>query len=134
MNNLFRIAEEAGIRVEYCSIPLNGSISTPDPDGDFVLMDYSLIEAGAAERVHLAHELGHCQTGSFYNRFSPLDVRGKHEHRADKWAIRTLIPIDRYRDALLQGYTEPWELAEYFNVTEDFIRRAAALYNGEGRG
>ena len=40
-----------------------------------------------------AHELGHCETGSFYNRYAKLDVRQQHENRADKWAIRRLVPM-----------------------------------------
>ena len=43
MNEMFRIAANAGIRVEYCRLPLNESVSAPDPNGDFILMDYSLL-------------------------------------------------------------------------------------------
>ena len=128
MTKLFRAAHEAGIRVEYCQIPLNGSISAPDAEGDFVLMDYSLIGTGPTERVHLAHEIGHCTTDSFYNRHTPFDIRQKHENRADKWAIKKLVPEDELNEAVSNGITEPWELAEYFNVTEDFMKKAVCYY------
>ena len=108
MNRLFRIAQETGITVEYCNIPKNESISVQDDAGDFVLMDYSLISSGAKERTHLAHELGHCMTGSFYNRHSGLDVRQKHENRADKWAIEAMIGEDALKKAVADGYTELW--------------------------
>ena len=128
MNEMFRIAANAGIRVEYCRLPLNESVSAPDPDGDFILMDYSLLRASKRERVHMAHELGHCSTGSFYNRHTPFDVRQCHENRADKWAIKKLIPKDELNEAVSNGITEPWELAEYFNVTEDFMKKAVCYY------
>lgn len=133
MDDLFRIAKESGVRVEYCSLPLNESVSAQDPDGDFILMDYGLIASGASERVHLAHELGHCATGSFYKPYSKLDIRGRHEYRANKWAIHKLVPFCSLNKALKQGATEVWELAEYFNVTEDFIRAAIFLYQSEGK-
>ena len=34
MTDLHRIADEAGIRVECCRIPLNESLSVEDDDGD----------------------------------------------------------------------------------------------------
>lgn len=128
MNRLFQIAQEAGIAVEYCNIPINESISVQDDAGNFVLMDYSLIASGAKERTHLAHELGHCETGSFYNRYSGLDIRQKHENRADKWAIAQLVPKDELEQAVAKGYTELWELAEYFDVSEDFMKKAVCWY------
>ena len=128
MTDLHRIADEAGIRVEYCRIPLNESLSVEDADGDFVLMDYGLINTGAAERTHLAHEIGHCVQGAFYNPYATLDVREKHEKRADKWAIEALIPADDLEQAIADGYTEIWSLAEHFNVTEDFMKKAVCWH------
>lgn len=128
MNNLFCIAKDAGIIVEYCRIPLNESISIQDSYGDFILIDYSLIGTGLKEKIHLAHEIGHCVKGAFYNAYSSLDVRQKHENRADKWAIEELISREDFHDALEKGYTEIWELAEYFEVTEDFMRKVICWY------
>lgn len=76
----------------------------------------------------LFHELGHCETGSFYNQWASRDVRKKHENRANKWAIKMLIPEDELKTAISDGRTEIWELAEYFSVTEDFMRKAVCWY------
>ena len=128
MTELFQQAHQRGIQVEYCRLPLNLSISAPDPEGDFILMDYSLIRAGARERVHLAHELGHCVTGSFYSRHTARELRQKHENRADKWAIVQLVPAQALAGAVQQGYTQLWELAELFGVTEEFMKKALCYY------
>ena len=128
MTNLFHAAQKAGITVEYCRIPLNASLSVQDEGGDFVLMDYSLLKDETNERVHLAHEIGHCIKGAFYNAYAAHDVRQKHENRADKWAIRQLIPKSAFFRALGNGYTEICQLAEYFNVTEEFMRKALCYY------
>ena len=81
------------------------------------------------ERVHLAHELGHCETGAFYNVYAKCDIRRKYERRADKWAIRQLIPKRAWNAALRDGIVEVWDLAEYFDVTEDYVRKAHELYS-----
>lgn len=39
------------------------------------------------EKEALAHELGHCEYGGFYNRHSKYDIRAKAERRADKWGF-----------------------------------------------
>lgn len=94
----------------------------------YIGMDPFQIETSAQERVHLAHELGHCKTGSFYNVYSALDVREKQEKKADRWAVMQLVPAAELREAFSSGVVEVWELAEYFDVTEDFIRKAIEIY------
>ena len=128
MNKLFQIAQRSSVTVEYCHIPLNESISVEDAAGDFVLLNYGLISARAKERTHLVHELGHCVTGSFYSRHSGLDVRQKRENRADKWAIEELIGEAALNAAVSEGNTEVWQLADYFNVSEEMMKKAICLY------
>ena len=76
----------------------------------------------------MAHELGHCETGSFYCKEAALDIRQKHEHQADKWAIGRLIPVDQLDDAVAEGCTDVWSLADHFGVTEGFMRKAVCWY------
>lgn len=90
------------------------------------------LETEAEERVHLAHELGHCITGSFYNMFSETDIRRKHEIRADRYAATLLVPVEELKSQFRKGITEIWSLAEYFDVTEDFIRKAIDNYSVMG--
>lgn len=69
-----------------------------------------------------------CVQGAFYNPHAVLDAREKHEKRADKWAIEALIPADDLEQAIADGYTEIWSLAEHFNVTEDFMKKAVCWH------
>ena len=64
---LYEAAEEQNIPVLTFPLPGCGSVSVMDGDGCAIGMDKSVQDAGIQERVHLAHELGHCVTGSFYN-------------------------------------------------------------------
>lgn len=129
IQNLYDFAKQQNIEVLFHAMPENGSMSLMLEDGRcFVGMDESVRDGGVQERVHLSHELGHCVTGSFYNIYAAVDHRQRHENRANKWAIQTLIPVSELDDAIAEGYTEVWELAERFQVTEEFIRKAVCLY------
>lgn len=94
---------------------------------NYVGLDYSLLWMPAAERVCCAHELGHCIRGAFYNRYAPHDLRARYEVKADKWAIKKLVPRDELEQAIKDG-REPWELAELFGVTEEFMQKAMHWY------
>lgn len=109
--------------------PKTGSMSIRAESGScYIALDPSIQDGGAQERVHLGHELGHCVTGSFYNRYAAMDLRARHENRADRWAVRALVPACALRQAVADGCTELWELAERFGVTEEFMRKAVCLY------
>ena len=128
-SNLYALAKQQNIEVLSCPMPENGSMSLMLEDGKcFIGMDEGVRDGGVQERVHLSHELGHCITGSFYNIYAAVDHRQRHENRANKWAIQALIPVEALDDAIAEGCTEVWELAERFQVTEDFIRKAVCLY------
>ena len=91
-------------------------------------VDPMQLASEADEAVKLAHELGHCETGSFYNRYTPLDLRAKPERQAWDWAIERLLPRDQLENAMTAGYQEPYALSEYFGLPEPFVWRALAYY------
>lgn len=126
---LYQLADAEHIAVYSFDLPQTHSLSLMNNDGSCaVAIDPFGLNSTKDEKIRLAHELGHCVTGSFYNRYSDFDIKAKSEYRADKWAIKKLIPKDELQAAFEQGYTEPWNLAEYFNVTEEFIIKAVNLY------
>jgi len=129
VQNLYALASQQNIEVLSFSMPDSGSMSVMTDAGDcYIGMDDRVRDGDVRERIHLAHELGHCLTGSFYNFYAALDCRQRHENRADKWAIRKLVPVDDLDDAVAEGCTELWELAERFGVTEGFMKKAVCLY------
>ncbi len=126
---LYDFAKQQNIEVVPFPIPENGSMSIQMDNGQCVIgMDTSLAADTVLERVHLSHELGHCVTGSFYSIHTAVDSRQRHENRADKWAIQTLISVDDLDNAVACGCTETWELADHFGVTEEFLRKALCWY------
>lgn len=119
-NVLFDIAEKENVKIYYGDIEDILAMSVPNA----ICINIGLFCRTAQERVCLAHELGHCVNDAFYNRFSPIDERSKHEAVANKWAIKKLVPKDELETAFRKGCQNTYELAEYFGVTEDFIRIA----------
>ena len=112
-----------------------GAMSVCDDEGDCIIaLDVRKIAGFSDHKVKLAHELGHCKRGTFYNQYSDYDVRSRHEYRADKWAVQKIAPYDELICACRQGYTEVWQLADYFGVTENFISRAFEIYRNMGYG
>lgn len=127
--DLYDQAQRDGVSIYWFDLEAAESLSCPGPDGQgAIAMNPWKMSTIADETVKLAHELGHCATGSFYNRFATLDLRQKHESRADRWAIKKLIPKDELQEAVAHGCREAWELAEYFNVTEPFVWKAIEYY------
>lgn len=127
--DLYILAEQQNIEVIKTALPENGSLSIMDDNGNcYIGIDESVMDGDALERVHMGHELGHCLTGSFYNRHTKFDVRQRHEIRADKWAIKQLVTVEALDEAVADGCCEIWELAERFGVTEQFMKKAVCYY------
>lgn len=131
-DSLIAYAEAEGIPVFYGNIPFSKSMSVWYNNRAYIAIDPSLVESSADGKVKIGHELGHCQTGSFYTRWSPVDVLEKHEYRADKWAAHKLIPPETLQRVMREGYTELWQIAERLDVTECFVERAIGIYQNEG--
>ncbi|MBQ8016170.1 MAG: ImmA/IrrE family metallo-endopeptidase [Clostridia bacterium] len=128
-NELYRIAEQSGTEIICFDLPQTVSVSVLSGGGScYIGLDPFRIETTAQERVHLAHELGHCETGAFYSLHSAAETRGRCENRADRWAIKALVPFCELLSAFQSGITDLWALAEHFDVTEDFMRKALNHY------
>ena len=126
---LYDLAQQNNIRVRNFPLPEFGSLSIQTDDGDcYIGIDVETQDGNVQERVHIGHELGHCLTGSFYSIHTAVDSRQRHENRADKWAVKQLIPVDDLDAAVANGCSEIWELAEHFGVTEQFMQKAVCYY------
>lgn len=95
-----------------------------------VFVDPSYFSTVMKMKEAIAHEIGHCATGCTHKVSSPLDLVAKHEYKANRWAIEKYLPFEAINSAMKKGCTEPWELADYFNVSEEFIRKAIRYYTG----
>lgn len=129
LSKLYQIAQREQIEVDCFDLGKREALSIMDESGNcYIAIDPYQLISNRDEKLKLAHEIGHCITGSFYNVHATVDCRQKHENTADKWAVNQLIPASALDEAVAEGCTELWELAEKFDVTEDFMRKAVCLH------
>lgn len=129
---LYEYAEEQGYDVYWYDFGPGGieSVSVLEPsDGKcYIGIDPFKLDSTADEMEKGLHELGHCDTGAFYNEYATCDIRQKHENKADKRSIELRLSAEDLDAAVADGCTELWELADRFDMTEGFMRKAVCWY------
>ena len=100
-------------------------------NGRIVGINTARFDSSAEVRTALIHEDGHFASGAFYLPYSPYQLKAQAEYRADKAAVLKHIPYPELAARLRRGDTLA-DAAEYFCVTEDFLRKAYALYRDMG--
>lgn len=126
LNEIYNDCAEKGIDVDY--YPMKHAKGLAFPNG-WIALDVDKMENSIEEKEVLAHEEAHIETGSFYNVYSPLDIKAKHEKRAANATIKKLVPRDELIEAINCGLVEHWQLAEYFDVSDKFMLSAMEYYN-----
>ena len=82
-----------------------------------------------AEKLSIvAEEIGHYKTssGNILEQDSIANI--KQELQARRWAYEKVLPLDLVMQAITNGLTEVYDLAEHFDVTEMFMRECLKHY------
>lgn len=76
----------------------------------------------AAKACVLAEELGHYYTtaGDIIDQHDATNR--KQENVARQWAYKKILPIENILFALQDGHTDIWDMAEYLDVDEAFLK------------
>ncbi len=127
-NKLYQIADQEGIEVGGYNLPENKAVTVNIGDKYFVGIDLNVLCSVNEERVCLAHELGHCIEGAVYDNNACASVRNKQEAKALRWAIERLVPLDKLKQQLKCGNDDLVALADYFEVTLEFMYEAVMYY------
>ncbi len=129
---LYTLAEKLDIPVYWYTMdsPAESLVVELAPGHTAIALDPLKFKDLPDEKYKLAHELGHSATGALYRLDTPLDERGRSEQRADRWAIELLLPFQLLQETVHQGRSDPAELAEYFQLPQDFVEKAVAYYTG----
>lgn len=128
MNGLLEFAKENHIKIELFPMRTVKACSIPHS----IALNPNKIKTNQELKECLAHELGHQATGSFYKLNSKFETRARMEERSTRWAVQMLIPAEDLKKAFQKGYTQAWELAEYFDVTESFIKDTVRIHKLKG--
>ncbi|MBB6600954.1 ImmA/IrrE family metallo-endopeptidase [Bacillus pumilus] len=122
-HSLLKSATASGIDVYEKVLSLN----TKGLYGDNVIWINRALSS-VEKTCTLAEELGHHFTthGNILDQ-TKLKNR-KQELRAREWGYNLLFPLDKLIDAQRAGIRNRFELAEYLNVTEQFLEDALKRY------
>jgi hypothetical protein len=113
--------------IPYMGCP--GPGATVRDQGQYaVFLDFSQIRSTRLLRGVCCHELGHVATGSLHKVDSPYELVERSEYRANRWAAEKFLTEQDFRAAFSCGYTEPWQLAEYFDMPEADILNALTYW------
>ncbi|MBE6729141.1 MAG: ImmA/IrrE family metallo-endopeptidase [Ruminococcaceae bacterium] len=128
LNDLYEIANRNNIKVMDFNLPENTAVTIEIGDGCYVGVNPAVFTSSRQEKVVIAHELGHIETGSLYSVGENKTERCKKEAKAQKWAVESLVPFDQLKEAIDKGYDDNQSLAEYFDVTEEFMFNVLLYY------
>ena len=126
LERLYEQAESEGIAVTRFSLPATASAAVFIDGRYYIGIDPSRFETRMEEAECLAHEIGNCRTDALYSLGETR--RKKSEKRADEWAILTLIPPKRFREAIRSGCREVWEFAEELGTSYAFAEKVVTYY------
>ena len=93
-----------------------------------VFLDFTQIPSTRLLRGICSHEMSHAATGALHKVASPFELVERSEYRANRWATQRFLKADAFREAFALGYTELWQLAEYFDLPERVITDALAYW------
>ncbi len=117
INKLYNYAYDHHIDVIECELP-SAKLKGLYVD-DVVYLKQNMTQA--EETCILAEELGHYET-SDGNILNYRDQNSwKQEIKARNWAVDKLVTLDKLIDAFETGVRDKYELAEYLNITNDFL-------------
>lgn len=127
LNDLEKLAERENIKVTNYKMKKKKSriVNYGSP---YIFMDYSKIDSQTEEKCILAEELGHYYTNTLYNHNYSNDEIRKREYRANKWALKTLIPYSKLKELYDKGIKYSYEFAEELGVSEALINKAYNYY------
>ena len=113
--------------IPYDGCPQPGA--TIRDDGFYaVFLDFTKIQSTKLLRGVCFHELGHVATGALHKVDSPYELVERSEYRANRWATETFLTEDAFREAFALGYTELWQLSEYFDLPERVVADALTYW------
>lgn len=128
LSNFYQYCKDNDVDVIlYCGSPSKG-VTIRDEEDYAIFLDFSQIQSTRMLKGVCYHELGHVATGALHKVSSPYETVERSEYRANRWSAEHYLTEDNFRAAFAEGCTEPWELADYFDLPESDVMTALAYW------
>lgn len=92
-----------------------------------VAINFSKVDNSIEEKEILAEELGHYYCNALYYLNSSKLLKDKCEYRAMKWAYSVLVPFQKLKEKITQGFSL-YDLADYFDVDVKYMIECIDFY------
>lgn len=128
IENVYKKIHDNDIKIFHRGISGVKSVSIEVNNKYGIFINHNEIENPDEEFLVVAHEYGHCMTGSTHPLYSPFDIIIRHEYKADRRAILDFLPIDKLKEAINYGCKTIFEFSTYLDVPEAFVVKAFKHY------
>lgn len=129
IEQLYCLAAEHNIEIDDFPMKELRALSVA---GGWIAIDRRKFNSDTEYKCTLAHEIGHCETGSFYNLYTSVSIKELNEHQANRYAAELLVPFQQLLHAMhVRGIAISRTLARMFDVTLEFINMVLDLYEQE---
>lgn len=125
---LYAVAADRGIEID--DFPMRELQAISFPEG-WIAIDQQKFSNEAEFKCALAHEIGHCATGSFYKIDSPARDKAMSERFANRFAAELLVPLAELKKLMHRGILFNRILTQIFDVTLAFIDMVLDLFEQE---
>lgn len=129
--DLYSFTERNNIKIMSYNLETLNAV-TIKLDKYFIGINKNIIKSEKAEKLILAHEIGHCMTDHFYflkDINNPLYKQNieKAEREADDYAISLLVSPEEIMQAQ-NKFNNDAEIAEELNISITLLRKAVGYY------
>lgn len=125
--DMYKIAENENIDIlNYDWNKVKARIFELD-NNYYIALNSHIIESNIEEKEILAEELGHYYCNALYYINSDKITQRKCELRAMKWAYSILVPFQKLKEKIAQGFNL-YDLADYFDVDINYMNDCINFY------
>ena len=131
--NFYQFCENNDVDIiPYLNAPSEGT-TIRDEDYYAIFLDITKLRSIKVYNGVCLHEVGHVATGALHKVDSPYETVERSEYRANRWGFENYLKVEEFKEAFTAGYTELWQLSDYFDLPEETIRKALSYWT-ERRG
>lgn len=131
--NFYQFCESNDVDIiPYLNAPSEGT-TIRDENYYAIFLDITKLRSIKVYNGVCLHEVGHVATGALHKVDSPYETVERSEYRANRWGFENYLKVEEFKEAFAAGYTELWQLSDYFDLPEETIRKALSYWTERRR-
>lgn len=128
LNDLYNELEQYNIPVVKVGFQNKKAGIITNGNDTVIAVDYNKIENSKEEKMIIAEEKAHYETGALYLLNADKTTIDKMEYKANKKVYNELVPFNKLKE-LCEKHLSVSELSDYFGIPIQDVLVAQFLYN-----